>query len=203
MMEEYGGARGLRTRLSRAFEELWIALWGWIPTPVGMLLRLIFWYPLFRSCGSVRFATRLSLCHCRNMRFGSGVRLGTGVFLSAENGSLDLEERVALSPNVQVLADDGAIHIGRLTAIGPGTVLRAANHSFARCDIPIMEQGHTRGSVFIDEDVWIGANCVITPDVRIGKGAIVGAGAVVTHDVDPYTIVAGVPARCIANRKDR
>ncbi len=63
-----------------------------------------------------------------------------------------------------------------------------------------MRQGHVPGTVVIEEDVWIGANCVITPDVRIGRGAVVGAGAVVTRDVAPFAIVGGVPAREIGRR---
>lgn len=112
-----------------------------------------------------------------------------------------MADRAALSPNVHVSADSGTIIIGRCTAVGPGTVIRAANHRFDRCDIPIMEQGHVPGKIVIGDDVWIGANCVITPDVTIGNGAVIGAGAVVTHDVPPFAIAAGVPARVIGDRR--
>ena len=188
------------TRVGLALEELWIALWSWIPTPLGTLLRSIAYRPLFAACGTVRFGQGLSIQHARTMRLGNTVRLGRGVFLSEHNGTLTLGERVALSPSVHVSADEGQISIGAATAIGPGTIIRSSNHSFAKTDIPIMDQGHTKGSIVIDDDVWIGANCVITPNVHIGRGAIVGAGAVVTKDVAPYTIVAGVPARCIGKR---
>ncbi len=189
-------------RLQKAAEELWIALFSWIPTPLGMLLRLGAWRLLFKACGSVRFGTGLCLSQCSAISLGNQVRLGRGVFLTANHGRLELGERVALSPLVHVSADDGEILIGACTAIGPGTVLRAANHAFARTDIPIMDQGHTPGFIHIDEDVWIGANCVITADVHIGRGAIVGAGAVVTRNVAPFTIVAGVPAKVIGQRQE-
>lgn len=107
---------------------------------------------------------------------------------------------MALSPNVHVGADAGRIEIGAHTAVGPGTVIRAANHCIARQDVPIMHQGHVPGQIIIEEDVWIGANCVITPDVRIGRGAVVGAGAVVTRNVAPFSIVGGVPAKQIGMR---
>jgi acetyltransferase-like isoleucine patch superfamily enzyme len=55
--------------------------------------------------------------------------------------------------------------------------------------------------VVISDDVWIGANATITPGVTIGRHSVVAAGSVVTHDVPPYTIVAGVPARIIKTIK--
>ena len=190
----------LRQRLASILEELWLALFAWIPTPLGMGLRLVFWRWLFAACGTVRFASGLSLAGCRNMRLGNGVRLGRGCFVSATNGTLELADQVAVSPCAHVGADGGHISIGAQTAIGPGTVIRAANHRFDKLDMPIMLQGHTPGRIVIGDDVWIGANCVITPDVTIGNGAVVGAGAVVTHDVPPLAVVGGVPAKIIGQR---
>ena len=181
-------------------EEFWIALFAWVPTPLGLALRLLAWRWLFAACGSVRFGTGLTLAGCRNMRLGRGVRLGRGCFVTAGGGSLTLGDNVAVSPCAHLGADNGRIEIGAQTAIGPGTVIRAANHRFARQDLPIMHQGHQPGQVIIEDDVWIGANCVITPDVRIGRGAVVGAGAVVTRNVAPFSIVAGVPAKVIGRR---
>ncbi|XHH07501.1 MAG: CatB-related O-acetyltransferase [Candidatus Bathyarchaeia archaeon] len=60
----------------------------------------------------------------------------------------------------------------------------------------------TKGDVIIGNDVWIGMNVIILSGVRIGDGAIIGAGAVVTRNVEPYTIVAGIPAREIKKRYD-
>lgn len=181
-------------------EELCIAALSWVPTIIGTGLRLA-WKPLFASCGKVRFGTGLNLQGCRSMHLADGVRIGRGCALYAENGSLSLEREAALSPGVTVDASGGCIRIARQVAIGPGTVLRAANHRFSSLDRPIMYQGHEYGEIHIEEDVWIGANCTITPGVRIGHGAVVGAGAVVTHDVEPFAVVAGVPARPIGSRK--
>lgn len=187
-------------RIAAAAEELWIAFFAWIPTPLGILLRLFAWRWFFARCGNARFGTALTIIGLGNISLGNDCRIGRGVFLTAANGRLVLEDQVAISPNANIGADDGEITIGRQVAIGPGTVIRAANHRFDRSDLPIMAQGHCRGKVIIEEDVWIGANCVITPDVRIGRGAIVGAGAVVTRNVAPFAIVAGVPARVIGAR---
>ncbi len=189
-----------RMRLLLALEELWVFLFGWIPTPLGSVARLVAWRWMFARCGLVRFNTGIGMIGCHNMRLGNGVRVGRNCILTAGNGKLDVADNVSLSPGVHLCADGGSITIGSHSAIGPGTVVRSANHCFTRQDVPIMEQGHEPGVVAIGEDVWIAANCTVTPNVRIGRGAVVGAGAVVTRDVEPFTIVAGVPARPIGRR---
>lgn len=188
-------------RLGQALEELWIALFAWLPTPLGMLCRLLAWRWFFGGCASVRFGVGLTILGMKNIYLGPGCRIGRSCFLTAGNGRLKLAEFVAISPLVTLGADDGVIEIGKNVAIGPGTVIRAANHRFDRLDAPITAQGHASGKVIIEEDVWIGANCVITPDTRIGRGAIVGAGAVVTRNVAPFSIVGGVPAKEIGRRQ--
>ncbi len=184
-------------------EELFIAASGWVPTVLGTGIRLVLWRPLFASCGKVRFGSGLVMQGCRNMHLADGVRIGRGCHLYAGNGNLELGEDTALSPGVTADASNGHIRMGKQVAVGPGTVIRAANHRFDRLDMPIMKQGHVRGEIIIDDDVWIAANCTITPDVHIGHGAVVGAGAVVTRDVEPYAIVGGVPARVIGHRTDK
>ena len=190
-------------RVKAILEELWVALFAWIPTPLGMILRLCAWRWMFKACGSARLAPAITLAGAKNMSLGKRTRIGKGCFLTARNGELALGDYVAVSPGVNIGADDGSIVIGKYAAIGPGSVLRAANHCFERTDIPIIFQGHHSGKVVIEEDVWIGANCVILPNVRIGRGAVIGAGAVVSRDVEPWAIMAGVPARKIGDRKMR
>ena len=190
----------IATRLRTALREIWIFLWSWIPTQGGTALRWLCLKPFFASCGRVRIATGVEFIGLSSMSLGDGVRIGRHCFLTAQNGVLKLGDNVSLSPNVHVGADDGTITIGAGTAVGMGSVLRCSNHRIDRTDIPMIEQGHVSGTIVIEDDVWIGANCVITPDVTIGRGAVVGAGAVVTHDVAPYDIVAGVPARVIGHR---
>lgn len=187
-------------RFARALEELWIAAFAWLPTPVGVALRMLAYKPLFRHLGAARIGTGVTLAGCRNITLHDGVRIGRHCVLTANDGELVMARDACLSPGVHVGADGGSVQIGAQVAVGPHTVIRAANHRFDDVHRPIMEQGHTPGRVIIEDDVWIAANCTITPDVRIAHGAVVGAGAVVTRDVPPLGIVAGVPARLIGQR---
>lgn len=135
----------LPSRLRAAWEELWIACFAWIPTPLGLALRWLAWRWLFAGCGSVRFGTGLSFVGCRHMRLGDAVRLGRGCIITAGDGELVLGDRVSISPYAHVAADGGRIVMGRHVAVGPGTVLRAANHCFSRHDVPILQQGTPSG----------------------------------------------------------
>ena len=94
----------------------------------------------------------------------------------------------------------GKIFIGNNVLIGPNVVLRSSTHSFESIEKPVIDQGMEYGEIIIHDDVWIGSNAVILPNCRIGKGAIVAAGAVVTRNVDSYTVVGGVPAKLIKKR---
>jgi len=92
--------------------------------------------------------------------------------------------------------------IGNDVMIGQDVIIITRNHEFKDISIPMSRQGFKDYEpVIIEDDVWIGARVIVLPGVRIGKGAIVGAGAVVTEDVEPYSIVAGVPAKVIGSRK--
>jgi acetyltransferase-like isoleucine patch superfamily enzyme len=79
----------------------------------------------------------------------------------------------------------------------PFTQIIAVNHVFDDPHRPFVEQGITAEGIVIEDDVWIGAGAVVTDGVRIGKGAVVAAGAVVNGDVEPHTVVGGVPAKLI------
>ena len=96
----------------------------------------------------------------------------------------------------------GEIEIGNHVMFGPGVHIHGGNHIFDRVGQymdQVVKDG-SDGKIIIDDDVWIGANAIILKGVRVGEGSIVGAGAVVTKDVAPYTIVAGNPAKKIRDR---
>ncbi len=99
-----------------------------------------------------------------------------------------------------ILYGHGGLTIGNGVRIAAHCVVIPSNHNYENPDLPIYLQGHIKKGITIEDDVWIGANCTILDGVIIGKGSIVAAGSVVTKSVEPYSIVAGVPARVIKRR---
>jgi acetyltransferase-like isoleucine patch superfamily enzyme len=95
----------------------------------------------------------------------------------------------------------GGLVIGRFVGIGPGVKVITSSHDDRNTAIPVIDNPLTFGEVVIGDGADIGTGAVILPGVTIGEGAVIGAGAVVTTDVEPYTVVAGVPARQIRSRK--
>lgn len=95
----------------------------------------------------------------------------------------------------------GPVTIGNDVMMGPRCTIISRDHSFTDVTKPMRKQGFGEfRPVVIEDDVWVGANVTITAGVRVGRGSILAAGAVVTHDTPPYSIVAGVPARVIGSR---
>ncbi len=84
--------------------------------------------------------------------------------------------------------------------IGAHTVIVPANHCFDRTDIPLNLQPIRVQGITIADDVWIGAGCCILDGVNIGRGAVIGAGAVVTKNIDAYSVAVGVPALTVRSR---
>jgi acetyltransferase-like isoleucine patch superfamily enzyme len=126
------------------------------------------------------------------------IRRGTQIY--ALGGAVEIGSRCSVNPYC-VLYGTGGLTIGSFVRIAAHTVIVAASHRFDRTDVPITAQGSTAEGIIIDDDVWIGAGVRVLDGVRIGRGAIVAAGAVVRSDVEPYSIVGGVPAKFLKRRE--
>lgn len=96
----------------------------------------------------------------------------------------------------------GPLTVGNDVMMGPECRIFTQNHASSDAARPMRDQGFEAPEpVVIDDDVWLGARAMIMPGTRIGRGSIVAAGAVVTKDVPPFTVVAGVPARPVRQRR--
>jgi len=135
---------------------------------------------------------------------GYGARVGrnptiySGVWIRPIAG-LALGDNVSIGKDV-VITTAGTVTIGHNVMIGHGTKIISANHVIPPGRGQMRFSGHEDKPVVIEDDAWIAAQVVVLPGVRVGEGAVVAAGAVVTRDVPPFTIVGGVPARVLRNR---
>lgn len=157
-------------------------------------------------------------------QFGSGARVAVGTdfigprnitigkdfscwrnctIAACEDGVIEFGDRVNFNSNVYVNACiGGRIILGNDVLVAPNVVMRASDHVFDDVSQLISKQGHIGKDIIIDDDVWLSSNVTVVGGVHIGKGAVIAAGAVVTQDVEPYTVAGGVPARFIKIRGD-
>lgn len=112
---------------------------------------------------------------------------------------IEIGKRVVIRGQTILMASElASIRIGNDVLIGSGAHFYASNHRFDQRDKLIAEQGHyATEDIIIEDDVWIGANAIILPGVRVGRHSVIGAGSVVTKSVEPFSLYAGVPARKI------
>ena len=180
--------------------EFWLSF---APGRLGVALRRAWFGRRVAALGA-----RASLGIGIQVSGGAGISIGDEfgcgrfcVLTAGGGGHIRIGHRVNLNSNVSVnAAVEGRIEVGDDVIVGPNTVLRASDHVARDLQRPIRTQGHTGGTIAIERDVWIGANVTVAGGVRVGEGAVVAAGAVVVADVEPYTIVGGVPARFIKKR---
>lgn len=139
---------------------------------------------------------------------GVSVAPGAKIAISAVvQPSVVVGEGARINANT-VLKGLPAIHVGKYSDIGEGVHVISENHLMNRASLSFDHQfgsgslQESRGPIEIGNSVWIGDNAIVLAGVKIGDGAVVGAGAVVTRDVEPFTIVAGSPARPIRRRFD-
>ncbi len=123
----------------------------------------------------------------------------TGVFRNLGEG-LIVGNNVGLAQNCFIQVR-GRVLIGDNVIFGPGVSIFSENHRFDDPELPVSVQGETRKGVIVEDGVWVGARAVILDGVKVGKNSIIAAGSIVNKDVPPYTIVGGVPAKILKNRK--
>ena len=131
-------------------------------------------------------------------RFGKGIVIYPGVWITPGRNFV-VEDNVDLAKDV-LITTSGGVFIGARTLVGYRTQILSSNHSIPPIGQPFPISGDLHLPVKIMNDVWIGANCVITPGVTIEEGAVIAAGSVVTKNVSANAIVGGVPAKLIRYR---
>jgi len=204
-------------------EQAIFALVAWIPTVIGIGLRALVYRLILRMEGIAAIESGVRLRFASGIHLGQGSYLDQGVYLHACPQGIEIGERTfvmhgsvlhvynfrdlphafirigrnSLIGELNVLRGQGGITIGDRVYTAPLVQMLAVNHVFEDPTRPMVEQGITAEGIVVEDDVWIGAGAILTDGVRVGRGAVVAAGAVVTQDVPPHTVVGGVPARVL------
>lgn len=136
------------------------------------------------------------------LSIGKNVSLGKGGIFTYSNIMIGNDCHIGKMACLQ--SAHGKIIIGNHVMLGPYVSIHGGNHVYNKLGFYMDEVKNKKddedGVVRICDDVWIGANAIILKGVTIGRGAIIGAGAVVTTDVEPYSIVVGSPAKVVKRR---
>lgn len=135
------------------------------------------------------------------LEIGRGTFVESGVTLSSAHGRIRLGRRVYLSRGVTVAAV-GLVEIGDYALVAPGCYITDADHRFDDPVLPVPDQGmSSKGPTVLEDNVWLGANVVVTSGVRIGRRSVIAANSVVTKDVPEFSLAAGVPARVVSSTR--
>jgi galactoside O-acetyltransferase len=164
-------------------------------------MRRAAWRALARQFGhGVTIARGALAKHPETFEIGDGVFIGEQAFIQGRfDGRCVIGDRVWLGPQSYFDARD--LVIEEYVGWGPGAKVLGSQHTGVPVDVPIVQTDLRIEPVRIGAWADVGVNAVILPGVTVGRGAIVGAGAVVTEDVGAFAIVAGVPARLIRWRE--
>lgn len=143
---------------------------------------------------------RGSLCHFIFRKSGKNINVERMAYFGTGK-NIELGSNSGIGIRAQIWGVDvGELIVGDNVMMAPEVMILTLGHRHDNIETPMCSQGRYATKVIIEDDVWIGVRAIVLPGVKIGKGSIVGAGAVVTKDVPPYTVVGGVPAKVIKMR---
>ena len=208
-------------------EQFVFALFSWIPTVIGIGLRSVVYRLIMNLNGTVAIENGVRIAHAKSITLGKGVYLDTQVYLHGLPNGISIDDdtfimhgtmlhvfnfrnlpqagitigRNCFLGEFNVIRGQGGVTIGNSVYTGPMVKIVAVNHVYDDPDRPIREQGITAQGIIIEDDVWLGAGATVVDGVTIGRGSIIGAGAVVTSDIAPYSIAVGIPAKVVKDRR--
>lgn len=196
-----------------------------MPGAIGIFFRNLFYPSLFKKVGKgVSFGKSITIRHPHKISIGDNVVvddycvldakgldnngitleenifIGRGSILSCKNGDIILEKNVVVGFNSEIFSGSKVV-IGENTLIAAYVYIIGGGHAYSKVDIPISEQEKPSHGIKVEKNCWIGAGAMVFDNVTIGEDTIIGAGALVSKDIPPFSIAAGMPARVARSRK--
>jgi len=175
-----------------------IAVTSHLANALPSFLRKILLEQLRHVNGYLGLGLRYALCKASAKSCGECVGIFPGVYLLNVD-RLSVGDNVSIHPMCYIDAA-GGIQIGDNVSIAHSTTILSAEHIFKERSTPIRNQGVQLLPTVIEDNCWVGAHVTILGGCRIGTGCVVAAGSVVTKDVEPNSVVAGVPAKVMKTR---
>jgi acetyltransferase-like isoleucine patch superfamily enzyme len=187
-------------RLDAAAAKLWLQKWQWYHRPRRPWNVARLHLELAKRQAFARgpmHGNVLQMLLERRLEIGPHAYFEPGVWLTSESGRISIGGGSLLNLNVMVAAVH-EVTIGEHCMLANGCLVTDGNHRFDDPEVPVPWQGFTsKGPVMIGDNVWLGANVVVTSGVTIGRRSVIGANSVVTEDVPPHSIAAGAPAKVL------
>jgi len=206
--------------------EIIITLCAGVPGALGLALRSWLYPFLLGTSGrGVPFGVGVVLRHSGKIRLGDhvviddyccldakgtsnrGIDVGTRVFvgrntiLSCKNGDIVIDDDANIGLNAEIFSAS-RVRVGKKVLMAAYTYLVGGDHLYDRTDIPVLDQGRTAQGIDVDDHAWLGAHVVVTDGSRVGRDAIVGAGAVVVGEIPDFAIATGIPAKVVRDRRE-
>jgi len=197
---ETGLAGELRARYAREALLDLLARFANGESEFDAMMRRILWRAIVKRCGDgLRVGCGVVVKHPETFDIGDGVFIGEQACIQGRfDGKCVIGSRTWIGP--QSYFDARNLVLGEAVGWGPGAKVLGSQHTGVPVGVPIIETDLDIRPARIEDWADIGVNAVILPGITVGRGAIVGAGAVVVKDVPPFAIVAGVPARVVRSR---
>lgn len=196
---------------------------GWLVR--GLLKTFVFQ----RRPKAIFMGSHVVLCNASMVLFGKGVTLWRGVFIDGlSKKGIELGDNVTIGESTIIRATSvlsnlgtgcrignnsaigafssvgaaGGVWIGDEVIMGQNVSFHSENHNYENLDRPIKDQGVNRQGIIVEDGCWIGAKVTFLDGAHVGKGCVIGAGAVVIGRIPDYSVAVGVPARVVKDRRD-
>jgi acetyltransferase-like isoleucine patch superfamily enzyme len=181
--------------------RLWAQKWRWYERNSLPWTRARIHWEFMRREAFVRWPVHGNVLEALlegRLEIGPGTLLEPNVWITApERARVRIGAGSFLNLGVMVAAQE-LVEIGSHCMLANGCFVSDANHRYDDLQTPLTWQGFSsRGPTRIGDDCWLGANVVVTSGVTIGERCVIGANSVVTHDLEPFSIAAGAPARVL------
>jgi acetyltransferase-like isoleucine patch superfamily enzyme len=161
-------------------------------------------YYLWKCGVRLSFPIR-GISNIKRVKFGKNVQIQSGSWFALDKGcEVTIDEGTIIGKDFTISGTAEKIYIGKNVLISDRVFITESHHKYSLPNIPISKQGlHASGPVFIGDDCWLGINVCVMPGVSIGKHSVIGANAVVTKNIPPYSVAVGIPAKVIKKIKTK